>query len=346
MKGIIYKATNTFNGKVYIGQTVSGLNNRKRQHYRDAKNNATNSFHVALYQFQNGFTWDVIDEFHGDKNFVIHALNVAEEYFILKFNSTDEKYGYNSTKGGYSSNVFAESVRKRAQARYGTIRPVVQYDKDGNFIKEFPSATQAQYETRCDRKTILSYCNQKKAFFPPNSRTSFMWRFKTGDYIPQKIDIIDHKPKKILRTVKKYNDDKSVRYETVEFSENDIYKKKMEHRILQYTLDGKFVKVWDNANKAANSMADSAALIRKSILGIKSKKKPNYMWRLFTKDFPEMIEPYGNEEKIVEMSWDGQIIATYKSTSDAAKKTGCSISYVDNVMAGRIKKPKRKFIKL
>lgn len=38
MFGIIYKVTNLINGKMYIGQTVSGLDERKRKHINDAKN--------------------------------------------------------------------------------------------------------------------------------------------------------------------------------------------------------------------------------------------------------------------------------------------------------------------
>ena len=46
MYGIIYKATNLVNGKVYIGQTINTLNKRKMEHYQDAKhrNNKGNLF--------------------------------------------------------------------------------------------------------------------------------------------------------------------------------------------------------------------------------------------------------------------------------------------------------------
>ena len=67
MKGIIYKATNTFNGKVYIGQTIAGLPKRKSQHYKDAKSDSDNIFHVALYQYPNAFEWETIDTFTGTK---------------------------------------------------------------------------------------------------------------------------------------------------------------------------------------------------------------------------------------------------------------------------------------
>ena len=126
----------------------------------------------------------------------------------------------------------------------------------------------------------------------------------------------------------------------------------MEHRIIQYTLDGEFVKVWDNAHQAAESGADSAAIIRKSLFGNEIKKTPNYQWRNYHDGFPKNIGRYNpgraaqterQEDTIEEVAWDGTIIATYKDTAEAAEKSGFSQSYICNVLAGRIRHPKRKF---
>ena len=132
------------------------------------------------------------------------------------------------------------------------------------------------------------------------------------------------------------------------------YRKKMEHRIIQYTLEGDFVKVWDNTHQAAKSGADSNALIRKSLDGQPTKKPTNFIWRYYTDNYPQTIkpekilQPKENEscrpdETIEEVSWDGTVIATYKDTADAAAKSGFSQAYICNVLAGRIKHPKRKF---
>lgn len=350
MKGIIYKATNTYNGKVYIGQTVAGLSKRKAQHYRDAKADERNAFHLALYQYPQGFTWEILDEFSGSKEQVIHALNVAEEYHIIKYGSLDPDRGYNATMGGYSSDKFAERVKQAASARYGEIRPVLQYDKDGNLCRRFESVTEAQKETGIDRKTILSYCMMEKVVIAPNCRTKYIWRFAAGNYAPSKIEIIDLRPQKKRVIRWKYNTDGS-KY-PVSVVEVNRSNKKMEHRVIQYTLDGEFVKVWDNAHQAAESGADSAAIIRKSLFGNEIKKTPNYQWRNYHDGFPKNIGRYNpgkaaqterQEDTIEEVAWDGTIIATYKDTAEAAEKSGYSQSYICNVLAGRIRHPKRKF---
>ena len=126
----------------------------------------------------------------------------------------------------------------------------------------------------------------------------------------------------------------------------------MEHRILQYSLDGTFIREWKNARKAAMEGHDSYGFIMKIMAGEKTKRKPNYLWRYYTPDYPKTIEPWnssgnGRSERtndtIVELDWKGNPIASYNGTAEAARITGCSQSYISNVLAGRIKHPKHKF---
>lgn len=145
MKGIIYKATNLYNGLSYIGQTRRSLKARMDQHFYESKiPGSVNHFHHALVQYgKAAFEWTILDEFSGNKEDVIHALNVAEEYHILKNRTFLDDYGYNSTKGGYSSDVFAEAIKRRAKSS-GRYKAILQYDLDGNFIKEYESMSAAR----------------------------------------------------------------------------------------------------------------------------------------------------------------------------------------------------------
>lgn len=139
----------------------------------------------------------------------------------------------------------------------------------------------------------------------------------------------------------------------------DFYRTKMEHRIIQYTLDGEFVKVWDNAHQAAESGAETASTIRKQTFGQETKKTPNFQWRFYSQDYPQRIAPFGARETkakkperktsprmpdtIEELDWTGEVVATYRDTADAAEKAGVSQSYICNILAGRIRHPKRRF---
>jgi len=483
MTGIIYRATNTFNGMVYIGQTMAGLPKRKSQHYRDAKADADNAFHLALYQYHNAFEWEVVDSFSGTKEQVIHALNVAEEYHILKHKSTDAGRGYNSTFGGYSSDKFADRILERAKANQGAAKAVLQYDLDGNFVKEFPSlsavsaflnrdkfspcdlCTGAHYHSQwrmkeneyfprkigaykrlssANRVSILAYdpegnflrefgsaedayaeygrrvkprdLTERLELYECFTRPYYLFRKPGGEY-PKKIQIVvkrwnvrekkgtpagvrvhqydldgnymksfdslraagresgvgenairesgaKEQPIRIRTYTTKFvwrigNIDPPAHIDVIKFQHkphNDYYKHKMEHRIIQYSLDGEFVRVWDNTNKAAMSKADTTALIRKSLVGEPSKKA-SFQWRYYSEDYPERIAPASWAEQktektesiirpddtIEELDWTGEVIAVYRNTADAARNTGCSQSYVCNVLAGKIRHPRHRF---
>jgi len=123
-KGIIYKATNKINQKVYIGQTYSTnkykgknsdvlLNSRKQKHYHRAKENnlknINNHFSNALNIYkEDDFEWDVLI-----CCFNIEELNIKEIFFIKLYNSFNE--GYNSNTGG--SNYIVTKEVKEAMSK-------------------------------------------------------------------------------------------------------------------------------------------------------------------------------------------------------------------------------------
>jgi len=95
MPHIIYKCTNTVNGKVYIGQTITGLKRRKNQHLGDARRGSTLVFHRAIRKYgKENFNWEIIDTAANNMS----ELNIKEKMWVEQFNSF--KKGYNSTSGG------------------------------------------------------------------------------------------------------------------------------------------------------------------------------------------------------------------------------------------------------
>ena len=63
MDGIIYGAMCTANQKWYIGQTTVGLENRRRRHMTDARNNRDRCvFHAAIRKYgEDSFEWTVLE---------------------------------------------------------------------------------------------------------------------------------------------------------------------------------------------------------------------------------------------------------------------------------------------
>lgn len=108
--GIIYKVTNKINNKVYIGQTIQGINKRKQDHLSDNKNLDFSAFHRSLIKYKKyNFNWEVIK--HCDD---INDLNNSEIYYIEKFKShVSFGKGYNISLGGGSSSGIKRSQETR-----------------------------------------------------------------------------------------------------------------------------------------------------------------------------------------------------------------------------------------
>lgn len=107
--GIIYKAENLTNGKVYIGKTVYYLNYRKSQHESDAKRKASSHFHKSLlkYGFDN-FEWSVLTECD-DRN----KLNYIEKLYIAVYKKTNILYNLTNGGDGRDGSKASEETRKK-----------------------------------------------------------------------------------------------------------------------------------------------------------------------------------------------------------------------------------------
>ena len=96
MKYIIYKFTNTINGKSYIGLTTQTLERRVYLHYWNANKKPATHFHKALAKYPRD-AWDISILEEGEAENKEH-IKLREIYYI----SEQATYlaGYNSTQGG------------------------------------------------------------------------------------------------------------------------------------------------------------------------------------------------------------------------------------------------------
>ncbi len=113
--GIIYKVTNTINGKIYIGQTIQNFSDRKRKHLYEAKKNCKVRFHLAINKYgSENFTWEILCSC-----FSIEECNVMEEYYISYFDTTKKQKGYNIKFGGENYRLSEETKIKIGNANKG-----------------------------------------------------------------------------------------------------------------------------------------------------------------------------------------------------------------------------------
>lgn len=133
---IVYKATNIFNNKVYIGITTNTLAHRKAIHKRDSKSMNT-YFYRAINKYGfNAFKWEIIDTASS-----LEELMEKEVYWIAKYGSFNDKTkGYNSTSGGGSNYEITDEERqarsKRAKGKNNPMYGVESPMKGKKFTEE------------------------------------------------------------------------------------------------------------------------------------------------------------------------------------------------------------------
>ena len=168
MTYLIYKHTNKFNGKSYIGQTSQKTTRRWRNGtgYKESP-----IFYAAIqkYGFDN-FTHEILEE-----NIPTKILaDEREQYWIQYYHTWIYDplcHGYNSTRGGTCNNTTA--IQKK----------VFQLDRTKEIIAEFESVSAAAraFDTSPDR--ITRCCNRKRGYLTVGG---FYWCF-TSDYATYKI---------------------------------------------------------------------------------------------------------------------------------------------------------------
>ena len=114
--GVIYKITNIINNKIYIGQTIN-LKNRIKDYKNKKPNKAKNKYHMIYvinkFKFEN-FEFTIIDSADSKEE-----LLKKEIYYISKFDSTNEKIGYNRKAGGKGGCMNKKSKKKMSISSTG-----------------------------------------------------------------------------------------------------------------------------------------------------------------------------------------------------------------------------------
>ena len=140
-KGIIYKVTHSGSGKVYIGATTIGVEERKKDHIKSSIKGKRYAFQQAIATHgPESFKWEQIDTAS-----TTDELAKKEKEYILKYNSKEE--GYNSDEGG------------------GMKKTVYQYDLRGRLVNKFTSLGEAASEESSFKQNISSACLSETHFY-------------------------------------------------------------------------------------------------------------------------------------------------------------------------------------
>ena len=176
-------------------------------------------------------------------------------------------------------------------------KPIIQYDLKGNFIKEWESASDAGEKLNIFSSTISATCLNKK-----KKAGGFIWKF-VGD-----------------------ND----------FSFNFLPNMPKSKKVIQYDLNGHFIKEWDSIKQASKELNITTGL--SSVCRGKLKTAGGFIWKYpGDNDFSSNFKKHSNGKKVIQYDLKGNFIKEWDSVSDAARTLNVSISNIRDVCTGKTK---------
>ena len=187
IRGIIYKYTSPSN-KVYIGQTINEKDRRRKFLNKENVSYSGPKINKAIEKYgAKNFKYEIIFAIESyNKDEIIKILNEKEKYFIKLFDSIDN--GYNLSEGGRTNNFISEESK---QSRINKIqKPILQYNLEGEFIREWKSSKEAADTLNISSGNICQVL--KKVRYQSNG---YIFIYKTGE-ISQKIQITPTKQQK------------------------------------------------------------------------------------------------------------------------------------------------------
>lgn len=322
----VYIHKNKINNKVYVGQTSTNVNDRwkngngyKKQQY----------FWRAIQKYG----WDGFEHIIIAENLTKEKSCQMEKDLIAAYNATNPKYGYNVSIGGDSGHagvklsdaqrqklsqinkgkiVSAETRKKMSDALRGRTPSklalqkatetnnvaVMQFTKDGQYIKCYCSYAEASRQTGVNESAINACCNNREHV---KSAGDFIW-IKKKDYESSEDSII-------------FYDNEHIR------------------PIIQLDKNGQYISEFNSCVQAQKAIGkDNSNNINACCRG-DTKSAYGFIWIYKDeydpgKEYRYKREPYANQYAVLQLDQQGNVVAEFDSVKNAHVSTGinyCSI---------------------
>jgi len=174
---------------------------------------------------------------------------------------------------------------------------VCQYSLDGEKIGEYIHAAEAAKKVGVACSGIYRVCNKEKGY---TSAKDYIWRYKDDPLNPE-----------------------------------ELKEKKGKTRVLQYNLNGDFIKEFSSIKQAAEETGIIRASISQTCRG-KAKTAGGSQWKYKEDEKPILkLHRSGQEIAINQLSLTGDIIKVWKSAKEAEKELGIGGTHIASVCRGK-----------
>lgn len=255
----IYMIQNKVNGKIYIGQSVD-IEKRWNRHRGELRDNSHVNKHL-----QN--SWNI----HGEDNFEFtiicecneNQLNTMEEYYIFELISYDRRVGYNKNYGGSSGRPTEEARKKMSEVNKGKTLSEETRKKMSEARKGENHPFYGQHHTAESRKKISEskkdkYTGENAPWYgkhlPEEARRKLSEANKGKHHSKE-----TRKKMSETRKGKTHSEEARKKMSESKKGENNYWYGKLgvKHHssvpVVQLTLDGELVKVYDAIMEAERS---------------------------------------------------------------------------------------------
>ena len=206
----IYKITNLINGKIYIGLTTRTVEARWKEHCRKSSqeidqaiyNYGKDNFIIEeieecdddLLDEREKYWIEYYDSFNNgynntcggrDNNYVMtnkvqDVLRLWEQGLTVNKIVQETKLNVETVRSYLNKNGIDHNlIRQRANEAIGLSKSksVLQYDLNGVFIKEWPTAVEAAQSLNLNSKYITATCRGHQKTY-----ANMKWKYKKGDF--------------------------------------------------------------------------------------------------------------------------------------------------------------------
>jgi len=169
---LIYKITNTLNGKCYIGYTKTNITTRWQRHVKELNKGTNRKLYDAMRKY--GVKNFTIEEIDRDDTATQEEWLHLETLYIIVYDAVD--YGYNMTYGGMGGNTISgrsmtgktyyDKWVKEFGPETASLMKKEMYEKIGEKNKKYPPHTIWTDE----QKNAMSIMAKEKGWRPPITR--------------------------------------------------------------------------------------------------------------------------------------------------------------------------------
>lgn len=357
------------NGKKYVGKTKN-LSDRLKLYLRFDGTNKNLSSAIAEFGFLCVDISILSKVDCRNKVDLDLCLSILEIKYIRELNTLSPN-GYNVSLGGEVLGIPVEYLttdKDAINSYYDGNKPVLLYDLNGDFVREYPSIAACSYDNGWDDDVVRNVIGRHTPFYG-----KFFLRFKRYDYAPNKIEL----PKGYeVRERVKY---KNVVKEVIVEKEREVF---TYTPALRYDMNGNFCGEYKSKRDALRSFTNSKGIgwgeyangyiifkkkgddypkeiepyhvLSKKVLGeyyVPASELPDIEvhedWYGKTKTLSESSPSlhvdgkYTNIKhtfKVYQYKLNGEFVCEYDSIRDAAHETGISYAQIYNCLNGQTRK--------